>query len=69
MAQYEPERSSKRKKKEPEPQERAQKRRKGGDYSLPSVPMIEGASAQVRSWSAGNLPKRDALRFSRTVSF
>lgn len=61
-----PERSSKRKKKESEPQERVQKRRKG-DYQVPSVPMIEGASAQVRRWSCGNLSKRDALRFSRAV--
>ncbi|KAI9109153.1 hypothetical protein K1719_019776 [Acacia pycnantha] len=27
--------------------------------------MIEGASAQVRSWSYGNVSKRDAQRFSR----
>ncbi|KAI4305991.1 hypothetical protein L6164_029311 [Bauhinia variegata] len=59
-------RSSKRKKKEPEPPERIQKRRKT-EYSVPAVPMIEGASAQVRSWSYGNLSKRDALRFSRAV--
>lgn len=66
-----PERSNKRKKKgfePPEPQERAQKRRKA-DYSIPSAPMINGASAQVREWSHGNLPKRDALRFSRAVCF
>ncbi|KAJ6424815.1 hypothetical protein OIU84_025561 [Salix udensis] len=63
------ERSNKRKKKglEPsEPQERVQKRRKA-EYYTPLAPMIEGASAQVREWSHGNLPKRDALRFSRTV--
>lgn len=60
------ERSNKRKKKEPEPPERVQKRRKA-EYSAPAVPMIEGASVQVRSWSYGNLSKRDALRFSRSV--
>ncbi|KAG8660293.1 hypothetical protein MANES_02G141700v8 [Manihot esculenta] len=63
------ERSSKRKKKNSEllePQERVQKRRKA-DHSAPSVPMIDGASAQVREWSQGNLSKRDALRFSRAV--
>ncbi|KAJ9146561.1 hypothetical protein P3X46_028810 [Hevea brasiliensis] len=63
------ERSNKRKKKNselPEPQEREKKRRKA-DYSAPSVPMIDGASAQVREWSHGNLSKRDALRFSRAV--
>jgi len=64
-----PERSNKRKKKgleASEPQERVQKRRKA-DYSTPLASMIEGASAQVREWSHGNLPKRDALRFSRAV--
>ncbi|KAI9402329.1 hypothetical protein POPTR_001G253400v4 [Populus trichocarpa] len=63
------ERSNKRKKKgleASEPQERVQKRRKA-DYSTPLASMIEGASAQVREWSHGNLPKRDALRFSRAV--
>ncbi|GAV70300.1 SNF2_N domain-containing protein/Helicase_C domain-containing protein/Chromo domain-containing protein/DUF4208 domain-containing protein [Cephalotus follicularis] len=63
-----PERSNKRKKKGYEPQEhqdRVQKRRK--EYSVPSVPMMEGATAQVRGWSHGNLSKRDALRFSRAV--
>ncbi|XP_059429432.1 protein CHROMATIN REMODELING 5 isoform X1 [Corylus avellana] len=58
--------SNKRKKKGPEPQERMQKRRKA-DYSVPAVPMIEGAACQVRRWSYGNLSKRDALRFSRAV--
>ncbi|KDP35983.1 hypothetical protein JCGZ_08378 [Jatropha curcas] len=63
------ERSNKRKKRSSEAveiHERVQKRRKA-DYSAPSVPMIEGASAQVREWSQGNLSKRDALRFSRAV--
>ncbi|GLT51053.1 hypothetical protein SLA2020_245000 [Shorea laevis] len=61
-----PERSSKRKKKGAEPQERVQKRRRV-ENSAPSAPMIDGATAQVRGWSYGNLPKRDALRFSRAV--
>ncbi|OMO51280.1 SNF2-related protein [Corchorus capsularis] len=64
-----PERSSKRKKKGSDPQElqeRVPKRRKA-EYSAPSAPIIEGATAQVRGWSYGNLPKRDALRFSRAV--
>ncbi|CAN0922487.1 Protein CHROMATIN REMODELING 5 [Linum grandiflorum] len=63
-------RGAKRKKKgsEPsEPQERVQKRRKAADNSAPLVSMIDGASAQVRDWSYGNLSKRDALRFSRAV--
>ncbi|KAL1082394.1 hypothetical protein V6Z11_D09G130400 [Gossypium hirsutum] len=64
-----PERSNKRKKKgsdSQELQERVQKHRKA-EYSAPLAPMIEGATAQVRGWSYGNLPKRDALRFSRAV--
>ncbi|KAJ4845979.1 Protein CHROMATIN REMODELING 5 [Turnera subulata] len=64
-----PERSNKRKKKGLEPSEvheRVPKRRKA-EYSAPLVPMIDGASAQVREWSYGNLSKRDALRFSRAV--
>ncbi|KAG4402806.1 hypothetical protein GLYMA_02G281000v4 [Glycine max] len=60
------ERSNKRKKKEPEPPEQVPKRRKA-EYSAHAVPMIEGASVQVRNWSYGNLSKRDALRFSRSV--
>ncbi|XVF69552.1 hypothetical protein PTKIN_Ptkin11bG0090800 [Pterospermum kingtungense] len=65
----EPERSNKRKKKGSDPQEvqeRVQKRRKA-EYSAHLAPMIEGATAQVRGWSYGNLPKKDALRFSRAV--
>ncbi|KAH9790086.1 protein chromatin remodeling 5 [Citrus sinensis] len=65
----EPERSNKRKKKGSElqePQERVHKRRKA-EFSVPSVPFIDGASAQVRDWSYGNLSKRDATRFYRAV--
>ncbi|KAK9274029.1 hypothetical protein L1049_018843 [Liquidambar formosana] len=61
-----PERSSKRKKKGFESQERIPKRRKA-DNPVHSVPMIEGAAAQVRGWSHGNLSKRDATRFHRAV--
>ncbi|GAB2277059.1 Protein CHROMATIN REMODELING 5 [Dionaea muscipula] len=45
---------------------RANPKRRRGE-SLTSIPMIEGASAQVRDWSYGNLPKRDATRFARAV--
>lgn len=48
-------------------QERFPKRRKG-DSSC-TLPAIDGATAQVRGWSYGNLPKRDATRFSRAVGF
>ncbi|KAL0390776.1 UNVERIFIED_CONTAM: protein CHROMATIN REMODELING 5 [Sesamum calycinum] len=61
-----PERSTnKRKKKGVEPQERLSKRRRADSgYSLP---VLDGATAQVRGWSYGNLPKRDATRFFRAV--
>lgn len=58
--------SSKRKKKAMEVQERVTKRRKA-DYPVSVMPMIEGASAQVRGWSFGNLSKKDASRFARAV--
>ncbi|KAL1216926.1 Protein CHROMATIN REMODELING 5 [Cardamine amara subsp. amara] len=64
-----PDRTSKRKKKGSEPlehTERNQKRRKT-EYFVPSTPILEGTSAQVRGWSYGNLPKRDAQRFYRSV--
>ncbi|KAI5418373.1 Protein CHROMATIN REMODELING 5 [Lathyrus oleraceus] len=60
------ERSNKRIKKESEPPERIPKRRKA-EHSAHVTPMIDGASAQVRSWSYGNLSKRDAPRLSRSV--
>uniref|UniRef100_A0A1J3GJM0 Protein CHROMATIN REMODELING 5 n=1 Tax=Noccaea caerulescens TaxID=107243 RepID=A0A1J3GJM0_NOCCA len=64
-----PDRTSKRRKKGSEPPEhtdRSQKRRKT-EYFVPSTPILEGTTAQVRGWSYGNLPKRDAQRFYRTV--
>ncbi|XP_019163808.1 PREDICTED: protein CHROMATIN REMODELING 5 isoform X2 [Ipomoea nil] len=57
--------TNKRKKRGTEAQERFPKRRKADTgYSAPA---IEGAAAQVRGWSYGNLSKRDATRFSRVV--
>ncbi|KAH9602190.1 hypothetical protein KSS87_018457 [Heliosperma pusillum] len=41
------------------------KRRRG--ESVHMVPMIDGACAQVRDWSCGNLSKRDATRFAKAV--
>ncbi|KAG9443646.1 hypothetical protein H6P81_014986 [Aristolochia fimbriata] len=62
-----PEKSSKRKKRGAETQERPQKRgNKTYDNSNP-LPMIEGAVAQVRGWSYGNLSKKDATLFARAV--
>ncbi|KAL3529982.1 hypothetical protein ACH5RR_009304 [Cinchona calisaya] len=60
-----PESTSKRKKRGMEPHERISKRRKPDTGYSP--PMIEGANAQVRGWSYGNLSKRDATRFFRAV--
>ncbi|KAL2485488.1 Protein CHROMATIN REMODELING 5 [Abeliophyllum distichum] len=60
-----PENFNKRKKKGAESQERLSKRRKADSGYSPHV--IEGATAQVRRWSYGNLPKRDATHFFRTV--
>lgn len=59
------ERTNKRKKKGVETQERMSKRRRA-DVGY-SPPVLEGATAQVRGWSYGNLPKRDATRFFRAV--
>ncbi|KAG9142953.1 hypothetical protein Leryth_006227 [Lithospermum erythrorhizon] len=60
-----PEQANKRKKKGVEPQDRFSKRRKADLNNF--QPAIEGASAQVRGWSYGNLSKRDATRFFRAV--
>ncbi|KAI4386227.1 hypothetical protein MLD38_004177 [Melastoma candidum] len=57
-------RSNKRRKKDSDPQ--ISKRRKT-DNLISSTPIIDGAAVQVRGWTYGNLPKRDALRFSRAV--
>ncbi|KAK1372837.1 Chromatin remodeling complex subunit [Heracleum sosnowskyi] len=60
-----PDKLDKRRRKGVETQERFTKRRKS-DTSF-FVPAIDGATAQVRGWSYGNLPKRDATRFFRAV--
>uniref|UniRef100_A0A7N0SWY7 Protein CHROMATIN REMODELING 5 n=1 Tax=Kalanchoe fedtschenkoi TaxID=63787 RepID=A0A7N0SWY7_KALFE len=62
-----PDSRNKRKKKGPEPQEKAQKRRKL-DSVVSQAPSVAGAVAQVRGWSYGNLSKRDATRFHRAVT-
>ena len=58
---------NKRKKKESTSVRVNAKRRRG--EPMHSVPMIDGASAQVRNWSYGNLSKRDASRFAKAVRF
>ena len=63
-----PDGSNKRKKKESLSSMRTNSKRRRGESSH-LVPMIDGASAQVRDWSYGNLPKRDATRFAKAVRF
>ncbi|KAF7120191.1 hypothetical protein RHSIM_Rhsim13G0125100 [Rhododendron simsii] len=60
-----PERSNKRKKRV-EPPDRP--KRCKADTSAYSVPAIEGTAAQVRGWSYGNIPKRNATRFFRALN-
>ncbi|XP_068661626.1 protein CHROMATIN REMODELING 5-like isoform X2 [Aristolochia californica] len=62
-----PEKSSKRKKRGAEIQERAPKRGNRTSDSSNLLPMIEGAVAQIRGWSYGNLSKKDATLFARAV--
>ncbi|XP_020273796.1 protein CHROMATIN REMODELING 5-like isoform X3 [Asparagus officinalis] len=63
-----PETSNKRKRRGLDAPERAQRRSgKGSDSGAHSLPMIEGAFAQVRGWSFGNLTKKDASHFVRAV--
>ncbi|KAF6167561.1 hypothetical protein GIB67_031762 [Kingdonia uniflora] len=61
------EKSTKRKNKGQDFQDRVTKRRKT-DYLVHSPSKIEGAVAQVRGWSYGNLSKKDAGLFARVVS-
>ncbi|XP_043690577.1 protein CHROMATIN REMODELING 5 isoform X3 [Telopea speciosissima] len=61
-----PEKSNKRKMRGIKTQERVQKRRRA-DSLVNSPPMIEGATAQVRGWSHGNISKKDAALFARAV--
>ncbi|XP_077218818.1 protein CHROMATIN REMODELING 5-like isoform X2 [Tasmannia lanceolata] len=63
-----PEKNGKRKKRALDSQERVQKRPgKATDFLVHSLPLIEGAIAQVRGWSCGNLSKKDATLFVRAV--
>ncbi|WOL00553.1 protein CHROMATIN REMODELING 5 [Canna indica] len=66
--QEQPKKSTKSKKSVIETREKMNKRsRKAADTLVHSLPMIEGAAAQVREWSFGNLPKKDASHFVRAV--
>lgn len=44
-------------------------RRRSGRTGEPpvSLPLVDGTVAQVREWSFGNIPKKDASRFVRAV--
>lgn len=63
-----PEINNKQKKRIPQFRDRNQKRStKVTDASSYMLPMIDGAVAQVRGWSYGNLTKKDASHFTRAV--
>lgn len=65
-----PKKSSKSKKSVIQTREKVNKRSsKAADTIVNSLPMIEGAAAQVREWSFGSLPKKDASHFVRVVEF
>ncbi|KAI3840501.1 hypothetical protein MKX03_000788 [Papaver bracteatum] len=61
-----PDKSTKRKGREVESNNRVPKRRKA-DIAVNTPPMIDGAVAQVRAWSYGNISKKDAGLFVRAV--
>ncbi|KAL6010020.1 Protein CHROMATIN REMODELING 5 [Asimina triloba] len=62
------EKNDKRKKRGVETQERGSKRSsKSANFLVHSLPVIEGAAAQVRGWSSGNVTKKDANNFVRAV--
>uniref|UniRef100_A0A1D1Y7W7 Chromodomain-helicase-DNA-binding protein 1 n=2 Tax=Anthurium amnicola TaxID=1678845 RepID=A0A1D1Y7W7_9ARAE len=63
-----PEKTTKRRKRGPEAPGRPHKRTsRGAEVSSHTLPMIEGAAAQVREWSFGNVSKKDASHFVRAV--
>ncbi|KAM0947843.1 putative DNA helicase chromatin remodeling SNF2 family [Dioscorea sansibarensis] len=64
-----PEKSTKRKKRGLESQDNRPQRRstRATDTPVHFLPIIDGASAQVRGWSYGNLSKKDASLFVRAV--
>ncbi|XP_077251792.1 protein CHROMATIN REMODELING 5-like isoform X2 [Tasmannia lanceolata] len=67
-ANNQPEKSTKKKKRALESLERGQKRPgKTMDFLVHSMPMIEGAFAQVRGWSCGSFSKKEATLFVRAV--
>ena len=50
-----------------EAQEKPRRRSGRTAETAVSLPLVDGAVAQVREWSFGNIPKKDASRFVRAV--
>ncbi|KAF8679029.1 hypothetical protein HU200_045782 [Digitaria exilis] len=56
-----------RKRRAAEAQEKPRRRSGRTGEPVVSLPLVDGAVAQVREWSFGNIPKKDASRFVRAV--
>ncbi|KAL6841831.1 hypothetical protein ACP4OV_028343 [Aristida adscensionis] len=59
--------NSNRKRRAVEAQEKPKRRSGRNVDTAVSLPLVDGAVAQVREWSFGNMPKKDASRFVRAV--
>ncbi|KAL5197031.1 hypothetical protein ABZP36_000543 [Zizania latifolia] len=59
--------NSNRKRRAVEAQEKPRRRSSRTMDTAVSLPLIDGSAGQVRKWSFGNLPKKDATRFVRAV--
>ncbi|CAL5084492.1 unnamed protein product [Urochloa decumbens] len=59
--------SNNRKRRAAEAQEKPRRRSGRTVETVVSLPLVDGAVAQVREWSFGNIPKKDASRFVRAV--
>lgn len=59
--------NSSRKRRAVDAQEKPRRRSSRTVDTIVSLPFIDGAVAQVRNWSFGNMPKKDASRFVRAV--
>lgn len=59
--------NSNRKRRAVEVQEKPRRRSGRTVETVNSLPLVDGAVAQVREWSFGNVPKKDASRFVRAV--
>lgn len=59
--------NSNRKRRAAEAQEKPRRRSARTVDTVVSLPLVDGAVAQVREWSFGNMPKKDASCFVRAV--